>query len=70
MSYQDDGGPAKDMTIRDHFAAQALQGYLEGPNSRPEDGETFDDFARDVSEACYIYADAMLEARKCNAITH
>ena len=70
MSYHDDGGPADKATLRDYFAAQALQGCLADPVMGPDDGEAFEDFARDVSEACYIYADAMLEARKCNAITH
>ena len=43
------------MTLRDYFAAQALQGMLAMPNG---DGEK-DDYAR----WAYQYADAMLERR-------
>jgi|DEB3_MinimDraft_2_1074329.scaffolds.fasta_scaffold00813_13 hypothetical protein len=60
-----DGGPAfplndplksTGMTLRDYFAAAALQGML--ANSKNYD--SFDGY----SDAAYEYADAMLERRK------
>ena len=70
MSYQDDGGSAKDMTIRDHFAALALQGYLSDPDVVPEDEETFEEFAQTISKAAYMFADAMLQERRKCVTTH
>lgn len=70
MSARDDGGPAfpshgsmgevahQGMTLRDYFAAQALQGYLA---SWPVDARI--DEVRLVAR-CYDLADAMLEARR------
>lgn len=68
----DDGGPAfperhgpefyvSGMTLRDYFAAQALQGILAGVTCRP-DVEKFDFSV--PSEMAYNAADAMLKARK------
>lgn len=63
-----DGGPAnptmenvvhyRDMglTVRDYFAAAALQGSI----ANPESSGDWNDFAADA----YRYADAMLERRK------
>ena len=56
-----DGGPAFPsetewgMTLRDYFAAKALQGNI----AHPEVTGNRDDIARDA----YKYADAMLKAR-------
>lgn len=47
------------MTLRDYFAAKALQGLLACP-CPGFDREKWIDFARDA----FILADAMLEARK------
>jgi len=44
------------MTLRDYFAAAALQGSIANPNSNGN----WEDFALDA----YRYADAMLERRK------
>jgi len=46
------------MTLRDYFAAKAMQSLITAPNVRPmiEDGE--------VSGWAYKMADAMLKARK------
>ncbi len=44
------------MTLRDYFAAKALQGLLAAPNR----SGSFDEYSNDA----YGYADAMLEARK------
>lgn len=71
MSNQNDGGPAfpashqarEGMTLRDWFAGLALQGYLAGRNShRAENPYNFE--ARQASESCYLYADAMLAVRE------
>lgn len=61
---------AKDATLRDHFAAKALQGWLSGPCQ----GDTLDDYddkqaaflehQECVARTCYGYADAMLKARQ------
>lgn len=45
------------MTLRDYFAGQALAGWIAIPTVSPQ-------YAREVAEGCYIFADAMLEARK------
>ncbi len=58
------GGYAKDMTLRDYFAAKAMEGMigLWSENSRHlKSGQTLADF---VAEQAYAYADAMLEAGK------
>ena len=44
------------MTLRDYFAAQSLKGFIQEEFHRP----TY----KQVAEACYKFADAMLEARK------
>jgi len=44
------------ITIRDYFAAAALTGYL-------SDSESVGS-PKDIAGKCYVYADAMLEARK------
>lgn len=49
------GGFSKDMTLRDYFAAKAMQGMLADPTT-PE--------IMDIPGAAYELADAMLEARK------
>ncbi len=57
------GGFAKDMTLRDHFAAKALQGQL----SMPELSVGIDNgsiTADDVCGSCFEWADAMLKARE------
>lgn len=71
MSEKDNGGPAfgefkqlgqvavkeGGMTLRDYFAAKAMEAYLIAkPTDRPE--------MIDVAATAYAMADAMLEARK------
>jgi hypothetical protein len=48
------------MTLRDYFAAKALQGYLA---SCPQEVEPVE-FSVQISRDSYLIADAMLEARK------
>lgn len=47
------GGYAKDMTLRDHFAAVALQGLLASEVNAP---------MTEFAETAYIVADLMLKA--------
>ena len=49
------GGYAKDMTLRDHFATQALVGFIEQEMITP----TYEE----IAEACYKVADVMLKER-------
>lgn len=44
------------MTLRDYFAAKALQGFI---GTETEGGMLYDR----VAEVAYLYADAMLKAR-------
>lgn len=69
MSEKQAGGPAfpfnraqqiEGMTLRDYFAAKALQGYLA---SCPQEVEPVE-FSVQISRDSYLIADAMLEARK------
>ena len=51
-------GPASGgMTLRDYFAARALQGILSSPDGGPDDWQR-------VADAAYYAADAMLAARE------
>ena len=62
------GGPAfptgtgyQGMTLRDYFAAKALQGLLADPNAFEDTGLGIEN---EYAEQAYVYADAMLKARK------
>ena len=62
---------AKDVTLRDHYAGLAMQGYISARAWHPDFvlGQDFQfnagELASDaVSVAAYKYADAMLKARK------
>lgn len=63
---KDNGGPAfpsagyrdNGMTLRDYFAAKAMQAEIARSTRGVEDSE------RDIVESAYDYADAMLEARE------
>lgn len=48
------GGYAKDMTLRDYFAAKCMQGTLSNPNLKGT--------ADDVAKVAYAMADAMIKA--------
>jgi hypothetical protein len=43
------------MTLRDYFAAKAMQAYMSDPNMTWADSE--------IAREAYVMADAMLEAR-------
>ena len=58
------GGYAKDMTLRDYFAAKAMQGLLSNPklaNTILENGGATGNW---IQSSAYGWADAMLEAGK------
>jgi hypothetical protein len=70
MSDTNTGGPAfpvntscapdyDGMTLRDYFAAKAMQALIKIYEPKGEDG-----CIPDVAEAAYFYADAMLKARE------
>lgn len=53
------------MTLRDYFAAKAMQGMF----ANPEDGhdpdlETYDEYVAEIARCAFKQADAMMEARK------
>jgi hypothetical protein len=62
--------PNDDMTLRDYFAAAALQGWLSGPcqgdvlDDYDDNSKSFAEHQALVAKTCYGYADAMLAARE------
>jgi hypothetical protein len=56
------GDYGKGMSLRDYFAAAALQGYLAGRNINALDCSFYT--CERAAKSCYGYADAMLAARK------
>ena len=70
-----DGGPAfpngdnemgaDGMSLRDYFAAKAMQDVMQSwRETRKQDGVDFEFYASLMASDCYIMADAMLRARK------
>lgn len=60
------------MTLRDHFAAMAMQGmvaavYGIGTFAKSSDEKVDVSFAPDFASNAYVFADAMLAARKVKA---
>ena len=51
------------MSLRDYFAAKALQGYVASPVEVPPFA-TAAEHADYAARTCYAYADAMLSARQ------
>jgi len=49
------GGFARDMTLRDHYAAEALRGFVVDSLLQPS--------YEQMAKACYELADAMLKER-------
>lgn len=56
------GEHALSMTLRDYFAAKALQSIL--TDGKLGDRLKHDDYIKKVSEMSYEYADSMMKARK------
>ena len=54
------GGYVKDMTLRDHFAAKAMQGEIAANEGLFKNGE----LQHQVAKLSYEMADAMLKARE------
>jgi hypothetical protein len=55
---------AVSMTLRDYFAAKALQGMSANPEDvHDADQETYDEYVEEISRCAYKMADAMMVAR-------
>lgn len=60
------GGYANSMTLRDYFAAKAMQGLMSGRWKPDTHGAQFDAYRVDAAvwaKSAYYFADAMLAAR-------
>lgn len=76
MDKINDGGPAfpprldpkthpSGMTLRDYFAAKAMQGMLADPQTRESCTEDQEEkWMRSFARVCYEFADAMIAARE------
>jgi hypothetical protein len=49
------------MTLRDYFAAKAMQGLIASPRGTPDGKDATDAY---YAKAAYVMADAMLKARE------
>ena len=58
------GGFARDMTLRDHFAGQAMQIYMEDQELIAMYSHLRKDAKREFATTAYMMADAMLAARE------
>jgi len=61
---EDQDTNSRGMTLRDYFAAKALQGLLANPKLQPEIVKHGGAFGGWIETSAYGWADAMLEARK------
>ena len=53
------------MTLRDYFAAKALQGMFANPDDSHENYDlSYDDYVKEIASCAYKMADAMLKARE------
>jgi len=52
------------MTLRDYFAAKAMEGYCSLPWESVREWVTYGEWPDRVASHAYLIADAMLEARK------
>ena len=52
------------MDLRDYFAAKALMATIETSHTYFEIGDTLEQDVLTVAQMAYMYADAMMEARK------
>ena len=57
------GDPQAGMTLRDYFAAKAMQAMLGAAASSTGKDDDFKQIAQSLSEMSYFVADAMLRAR-------
>ena len=49
------------MTLRDYFAAQAMQGLIASPRGTPDGSDATDTY---YAKCAYLMADAMMKARE------
>ena len=56
-------GYTEGMTLRDYFAAKAMQGFHANTNSDQLETETYEEYVSDLARCAYQQADAMLKAR-------
>jgi hypothetical protein len=49
------------MTLRDYFAAKAMQGFIASPRGTPNGKDATDTY---YAKVAYVMADAMLKARE------
>lgn len=53
------------MTLRDYFAAKALQGMFANPDDGHENYDlSYEDYVKEIARCSYKMADAMLKARE------
>lgn len=53
------------MTLRDYFAAKALQGMFANPDDGHENYDlSYEDYVKEIARCSYKMADAMLAARE------
>lgn len=57
------GGYARDMTLRDHFAALAMQGLFANPKLEKQIVQGGGAFGGWIESSAYAWADAMLKER-------
>jgi hypothetical protein len=55
----------KGMTLRDYFAAKALQGMFANPEDGHENYDlNYEDYTKEIARCAYKMADAMMKARE------
>jgi hypothetical protein len=59
-----DAASFKGMTLRDYFAAKALQGFWAADDEAIPEGQTPEQCRNELCKKFYQWADAMLEARE------
>lgn len=53
------------MTLRDYFAAKALQGMFANPEDGHENYDlNYEDYTKEIARCAYKMADAMMKARE------
>jgi hypothetical protein len=60
-NYGDGKYASHGMTLRDYFAAKAMQGLIASPRGTPDGSDATDEY---YAKCAYIMADAMLKARE------
>lgn len=59
------GVTERGMTLRDYFAAKALQGMFANPDDSHENYDlSYDDYVKEIARCAYKMADAMMKARE------